>query len=284
MLSIRGLFILKDKKSHSFKKLKSAGFPVITELVFYPNQILGRLVMHATCRYLAVFALGFAVSGIALAEEPSKTLIEGTGPGWRELSEDDFVNVNCKEDTWKWEGGHAYCTGRPVGVIRSTKQFKNFEFVCWWMHKKHGGNSGVFVWAIPASIEKLAAGQGRLPEGIEVQVLDLGYKELYEQGGKRKADWFTCHGDVFPVGSAKMTPFPPAAPNGRRSFPTKNLTKGINQWNHYYVKAVDGEVRLWVNGEEVSGGNEISPAEGFLCLESEGSPIEFKDIRIRELP
>jgi hypothetical protein len=43
-------------------------------------------------------------------------------------------------------------------------------------------------------------------------------------------------------------------------------------------------VRLWVNGHEVSGGNDANPAEGYLCLESEGAPVEFKDIKIRELP
>ena len=43
---------------------------------------------------------------------------------------------------------------------------------------------------------------------------------------------------------------------------------GHSQWNHYYVRAINGEVRLWVNGHEVSGGNGASPPEGFLCLES----------------
>ena len=81
-----------------------------------------------------------------------------------------------------------------------------------------------------------------------------------------------------------MKPFPPIAPNGKRSFPSKNLTKGITEWNHYYVRAINGEVRLWVNGEEVSGGTKCDPAEGYLCLESEGAPVEFKNIRIRPLP
>jgi hypothetical protein len=130
----------------------------------------------------------------------------------------------------------------------------------------------------------LMAGKGSLPQGIEVQVLDLGYKEIYEAQYKKKGDWFTSHGDVFPVGPIKMRPFPPVAPNGRRSFPSKETTKGINEWNHYYIRAIDGVVRLWVNGEEVSGGDGISPAAGYLCLESEGAPIEFKNLRLRVLP
>ena len=207
----------------------------------------------------------------------------GNESGWEVLDGEDFVNVNCHADTWRWEGGHAYCTGRPTGVIRYREPLQNFELLLEWMHKKKGGNSGVFVWGTPASIAKLAAGHGRLPHGIEVQVLDLGYAEVYVQRHKKPADWFTSHGDVFPVGPVKMRPFPPVAPNGRRSFPSKETTKGINQWNHYYVRAVDGEVRLWVNGEEVSGGDNISPASGYLCLESEGAPIEFRNLRLRRL-
>jgi hypothetical protein len=62
------------------------------------------------------------------------------------------------------------------------------------------------------------------------------------------------------------------------------LSKGIGEWNHYYIRAINGEVRLWVNGEEVSGGQDSNPRTGYLCLESEGAPVEFKELRIRELP
>ena len=41
------------------------------------------------------------------------------------------------------------------------------------------------------------------------------------------------------------------------------------------MRCINGEVRLWVNGEEVSGGTNIRPATGYLCLESEGAPVEF---------
>ncbi|MFT5131006.1 MAG: putative heme-binding domain-containing protein, partial [Rhodothermales bacterium] len=209
---------------------------------------------------------------------------KGDEPGWQVLTGEDFENVNCRPDTWRWERDHAYCTGSPTGVIRYREPLVNFELLCEWMHRKKAGNSGIFVWATPRSIARLAAGHGRLPHGIEVQVLDLGYAEYYIAHHKKPADWFTSHGDVFPVGPIKMRPFPPVAPNGRRSFPSKETTKGINEWNHYYVRAVDGVVRLWVNGEEVSGGDGISPASGYLCLESEGSPIEFRNLRLRVLP
>jgi len=121
--------------------------------------------------------------------------------------------------------------------------------------------------------------------GIEVQALDHGYRELYAQKSDgKKADWFTTDGDIFAVGRSKLKPFPPLSPNGSRSFPRKRLSKGVGEWNHYYVRAINAEVRLWVNGEEVSGGSDAIPSEGYICLESEGSPVEFKNIRVRELP
>lgn len=215
------------------------------------------------------------------ADEPA-ALIRGNEPGWTTLEEKDFQKVNSADDTWSFVDGEIHCTGQPVSVMKTRKQYTNFELVCEWRHLKNAGNSGIFLWTIPESLDALK-GPG-LPQGIEVQVLDLGYKEQYENGGQRKADWFTCHGDVFPVGAAKMKPFAPVAPNGRRSFPTQETTRDTGQWNHYYVRAINGEVRLWVNGVEVSGGTGCQPSTGFLCLESEGSPIEFRGLRIRELP
>jgi hypothetical protein len=217
------------------------------------------------------------------AEEQSapRATIDGTAPGFVELGEKDFVGVNGDADTWSWKDGTLHCTGQPVGVIRSAKVYTNFELSIQWRHLKPAGNSGVFVWTKEKSLDGLKPGS--LPKGIEVQVLDHGYAEQYEKRTGKKGDWFSTNGDVFAVGS-KMTPFPPLSPDGSRSFPRKELSKGSPEWNHYYVRAINGEVRLWVNGEEVSGGTGAEPAKGYLCLESEGSPVEFKNIRLRELP
>ncbi|MBN1125403.1 MAG: DUF1080 domain-containing protein [Sedimentisphaerales bacterium] len=221
----------------------------------------------------------------AAEEAPSlpKACIDGTEAGWKSMVEEDFAKVNCDDDTWTWKDGIIHCTGQPIGVIQSRKPYKNFELVVQWRHLRSAGNSGVFVWATAESLASLKEGNGRLPKGIECQVLDHGYAENYEKQNKKKPDWFTTNGDVFAVG-VKMKPFPPLSPDGSRSFPSKNRSKGVKQWNHYYIRCINGEVRLWVNGEEVSGGTECRPSEGFLCLESEGSPVEFKNLRIRELP
>jgi hypothetical protein len=214
---------------------------------------------------------------------PVRAVIDDTQPGWRSLTEADFARVNSADDTWSWKDGVLHCTGQPVSVLRTQAPFRNFELVVEWMHEKPGGNSGVFVWTTPESIERLtAAGKPGLPQGIEVQVLDHSFTDRMKANGA-KTDWFGTNGDVFPVG-VKMTPFPPTSPDGSRSYPRRHMAFGHGHWNHYYIRAINGEVRLWVNGEEVSGGTGCDPAQGFLCLESEGSPIQFRRLRIRELP
>jgi hypothetical protein len=235
---------------------------------------------------LLLLALSLAAANppAATETEAAAARIDGSGPGWVALGEKDFVAVNGAADTWTFDDPAATirCTGQPLGVIRSAKAFTNFELVVEWQHHRPAGNSGIFVWTSERALAALT-GPGLPDEGIEVQILDPGYKEQQEQAG-RKTDWFTCHGDVFPVGKAKLAPFAPVSPNGQRSFPRHQTTRPAGQWNHYYVRAINGEIRLWVNGSEVSGGNAAQPASGFLCLESEGSPITFRGLRIRELP
>jgi hypothetical protein len=166
-----------------------------------------------------------------------------------------------------------------------------------WRHLTHAGNSGLFLWCPESAFTDLPP--GTLPRsGIEVQVLDLGYEENHRRDQGRPSDWFTSHGDVFPVGGSTMTAFTPeitytledgveakvGSPASRRSFPTERRTRPAGEWNHYYVRAINGEVRLWVNGEEVNGGRDCAPATGYLALESEGAPVEFRNVRLRELP
>ncbi|MEW5979064.1 MAG: DUF1080 domain-containing protein [Acidobacteriota bacterium] len=243
-------------------------------------SIKGIVSLAQVCLTLAVaFQFGFAEADPNLR----KAFLDGSGLGWRALGADDFVGVNGQPDTWVWSNNLLTCSGQPIGVMRTKQVFTNFELVLEWRHLRSAGNSGVFVWVPGKALNGLEPGV--LPEyGIEVQALDHGYVDEHEKRTGKKADWFTTNGDIFAVGKSKLKPFPPTSPNGSRSFPRKNLSRGVEEWNHYYVRAINGEVRLWVNGEEVSGGNDAEPRVGYLCLESEGSPIEFRNIRIRELP
>ena len=66
--------------------------------------------------YLKTCGLGEAGPVGAQTGEPVPPT--GKEPGWQVLTGEDFVSANCLADTWRWEGGHAFCTGKPTGVIR----------------------------------------------------------------------------------------------------------------------------------------------------------------------
>ena len=59
---------------------------------------------------------------------------------------------------------------------------------------------------------------------------------------------------------------------------------GAGEWNSYDVVCVDGTVNLSINGIFVNSIRGSDVRRGYLCLESEGSEIHFRNIQILELP
>ena len=52
------------------------------------------------------------------AQNAPRAFIDGVGPGWRTLTENDFVDVNGDPETWEWHDGLIVTTGKPIGVYR----------------------------------------------------------------------------------------------------------------------------------------------------------------------
>lgn len=202
----------------------------------------------------------------------STTLVHGAGEAFtplfngRDLT--GWVNVNCAPETFTPRDGMIHCDGVPTGALRTDRQYENFVLELEWRHMKSGGNAGVFIWSGPLP----AVGQPFL-RAIEVQVLDHGYG---------KSDWFTTHGDIFPIHGSQMKPFSPS--KGDRSFPKEFRSKGTNEWNHYRIVATNGVIRLSVNGAEVSGGTDCNWRKGYIALESEGGTVDWRNLRIHEFP
>ncbi|MBM3738695.1 MAG: DUF1080 domain-containing protein [Acidobacteria bacterium] len=200
-------------------------------------------------------------------------------PVWRDLFNGTdltgWVNVNTDPDTWSVKDGMLVCTGKPIGVMRTDKQYENFLLHVEWMHLEPGGNSGVFVWSDAVPGEK-----NRLPNGVEVQMLELDWPKLHIRDGVMPPLAYV-HGELFGVGGVTTTP---DNPRGSRSMSVENRCKGRGEWNTYDVVAVDGVIKLSVNGKFVNGIRASTKKKGYLCMESEGAPIHFRNIKIMELP
>ncbi len=181
--------------------------------------------------------------------------------------------VNCPK-TFSVKDNMIYCTGFPTGVMRTGNQHENFILELEWKHAKPKGNAGLFIWSDP--LTKIGTPFTR---SIEVQIMD-GIQKKDKQGRLL----YTSQGDIFSIHGASMVPDRPHPAGWSRCLPSENRTKPAGQWNHYRVECQDGTIKLAVNGKVVSGGSKCTPRKGYICLESEGSPIYFKNIRIKELP
>ncbi|QNL51999.1 DUF1080 domain-containing protein [Olivibacter sp. SDN3] len=205
-------------------------------------------------------------------EVPLSQLTNRTGSEEKAIQ---WVNVNTDPDTWKVEDELLICSGQPIGVMRSEKRYENFILHVEWRHMEAGGNSGVFVWSDAEPDEN-----SRLPGGVEVQMLELDWVNQNLQNGVKPPIAYV-HGELFGVGGVTTVP---DNPRGERSKSIENRCKGKGEWNTYEVVCVDGTIKLSVNGKFVNGISQSTARKGFLCLESEGAEIHFRNIKLIELP
>ncbi|MCA9151296.1 MAG: DUF1080 domain-containing protein [Planctomycetales bacterium] len=203
---------------------------------------------------------------IGYSPVPAQDTEPGFVPLFNGTNLDGWVNVSCGPATWTVCDGKICCSGKPIGELRTTRMYQNFVLEVEWRHLQPKGNAGIFVWA-----DAITARGQPFHRAVEVQVLD-----------GREGEWFTSDGDVFPIHGTTMVP-----ENGRggmRAFPTEKRSRPSPEWNHYRIECVDGSIQLSVNGKVVTRGRECSLRKGYICLESEGSPAEFRNLRIKELP
>jgi len=172
-----------------------------------------------------------------------------------------WVNVNCAPETWSVKDNMIVCTGVPTGVLRTEKMYENYVLELEWQHTVAGGNAGLFVHS-----DAITAPGQPFTRAIEVQIMDGN------------------HGDIFSIHGASLTPSRPHPEGWQRALPWVEAAKPAGQWNRYRLESRDGVLKLWVNGQEANRAYYCNPRKGYICLESEGSLVYFRNIRISELP
>lgn len=216
-----------------------------------------------------LFSFGFSTSDSEAQELGFKDLFNGKDlAGW--------TDVNTSPETWSVKDGLLVCTGKPIGVMRSNKMYENFVLEIEWRHMEAGGNSGVFLWC-----DAKPQPRTRLPMGMEVQMLELDWINQHKKRDGSLPPVAYVQGELFGAGGMTASP---ENPRGNRSKSVEHRCKGKGEWNKYVVVAVDGNVKLSINGKFVNGIRDASMRKGYLCLESEGREIHFRKIRIMELP
>ena len=214
---------------------------------------------------LSLFGILFLFSHSELISEEHSS---GFKPLFNGKNFSGWVPVNTAPSTWLIKDNMLICSGKPIGELRTERMYQNFIMEVEWRHMKPKGNAGIFVWA-----DDITARGQPFHRGVEVQVLENSY-------GNTKG--YTTHGDIFPIHGATMTPV-----NGRggsRAFPVENRSRPSPDWNHYRIVCNDGNISLAVNGKVVTKGKNSNPRKGYICIESEGGVVHYRNMIIKELP
>jgi hypothetical protein len=165
------------------------------------------------------------------------------------------------EDVWSVKDGVLVCKGRPAGyLLTKKKDFKDYLLTLEWRWPDKGGNNGVLV-----HVTKPGA-LGVWPKCLEVQ---LGDKEA---------------GDFWVIGTTIDVENADKRRQDRRHI---NLSDGdekpLGEWNKMEITCRGDEVLVKVNGKLVNHATNVSQTKGAIALQSEGTPIEYRNIKLRKL-
>jgi hypothetical protein len=179
--------------------------------------------------------------------------------GWKFHLEDQKADP---AKTWSVKDEMIVCTGHPAGFVYTEKSYNNYFLRYDWQFprpkgltddSKFDGNSGALV-----HINHPEKGViGVWPNCVEVQGMN-----------KR-------HGELLFI--------PRAQGKGKYDIEARNkATKPVGEWNTTEIVCRGAEITAKINGAEVSSGKgELT--EGFIGFQSEGSPVNFRNIKIAQL-
>lgn len=166
--------------------------------------------------------------------------------------------------SWKVEDGLLYCSGGGGGWLSTDKQYANFEIELEF-RVPSGGNSGVFLRAPRQGNPAFA--------GMEVQVLDDAAKE-YE-----KLQPFQYCGSLYGVAAPKI-----------------RVSKPAGEWQKMHITCAGRNVKVVLNGtptvdadldrhpEKEAEHPGIKRDKGYVGLQNHGTRLDYRNIRLRELP
>ncbi len=204
-------------------------------------------------------ALSFLViaTALPLAAGEWKPLFNGKDlSGWQA--------VGGPISSWNVEDGILYCGGGGGGWLSTTDQYDNFEIELEF-RVPEGGNSGVFLRAPHEGNPAFA--------GMELQILDDAAPKY------AKLNDYQYSGSLYDV----------AAPQTRASKPA-------GQWQKLAIRCDGRRVQVTLNGTPIIDANlddhsdkeathpGLKRTTGHIGLQNHGTRLDFRNVRLRELP
>lgn len=161
--------------------------------------------------------------------------------------EDESYN---KDSVFMVKNGMLYTTGVPKGYIQTDGEYENYKLNVEWRWVAEPANSGVLLHKI---------GKDKLwPTCIEAQLMSQNAGDFVAMGGRFK-EWV----DTTSLVVAKRE---------------ESNEKPAGEWNRYEITCDGNSITLYVNGILQNEATETSLTKGKICLQSEGGPVEFRNL------
>ncbi len=173
--------------------------------------------------------------------------------GWAFVLHDKGVDPMT---VWSVTDGVIHCTGKPSGYMRTEADYADYQLHVEWRWPGEAGNSGVLLhMSEPDTI---------WPRSIECQLMSGNAGDFWVIGGTEFAEQVET--------STRRVP--------KRAGSSENP---VGQWNSYEIVCRGNTIRVLVNGVLQNEATETTVSSGKICLQSEGRPIEFRNIYIESL-
>lgn len=182
----------------------------------------------------------------------ARALFDGrTLDGWDAYSSDPQLR---RDDVWSVRDGVLHCAGRPAGYLYTETEYTNFvlELDWRWDPSEPPSNSGVLL--------RRSGAHKVWPRAIEAQLMH------------RNA------GDIWNIDEFPMRTDPQRTSGRHTAKLAPSNEHPVGEWNHYRITLDEGALTLEVNGVLQNSASWCEERAGSICLQAEGSAIEFKDI------
>lgn len=159
--------------------------------------------------------------------------------------------------------------GTPGGHLITDAQHENFRFTFQYRFAGKPGNCGALVFVSkPRDLYEM------FPKSIEIQLMN-----------QNAGDFWCIQEDItVPDMEKRRGPKEKWGVNGDKLRRIPNLTDGtekpLGEWNSMVIECVKNSIKVWLNGVLVNYGYDATASKGQIALQSEGSEVEFKDVKL----
>jgi hypothetical protein len=179
--------------------------------------------------------------------------------GWKPFASDGDIPLN---QIWSVRGEAIHCTGQRNGYLRTEGKYANYHLHVEWRWPGEPANSGVLLHA---------AGPDKVwPRCIECQLKAGSAGDIVLMNGAG----ITADGRDWQDASKQFVAI-------RKKEASSEKPPG--QWNTYDIHCQKDTIRCFVNGVLQNEGTRATQSIGWICLQSEGGAIEFRNIYIEPL-